>query len=751
MHSNRAPSPSPQLERQWQQQQKGQGDGLSHKLDMDAEEFNMSSNLNMIWQGTVQGLHWNMTHSGEGLQLPIIGSISQYSKFGTSTPSSTLESWIALVPCSPEGLKSLSEIAKTGAQATILYSVEENERGRCSPALATTTTAKMLLLELDIASATALLNILHSQDPDLVVRATIMLLETESDPVLPITNSRSGTQHHFEAMTAAIKSSIKNAKQFFAYLGLDTFTTNLIGSDPLSQPESSSLHDVAVKDEDSLSGGGGGRMSSTPFLPLSTAVIVRQDKSPSKIQTSAENMPKSVSSVQHGEAAVKPINTQPSKALESPMKQRAIGDQVVAPAQRPPLAGGGGGVYRSKTRGGNRFTQKLYAFSPSKFIQETSLLVKDDSMTGKLAMILMSTICGVGVGMFGALLFVVALKVRLFQTRRRGGIQPNHPHQTAAQQHQAHQQLRENGYKKVIPRGILDSFGVQTVLHTSATTMMTSTLVKSEMASLLASNNNKINKAKAEYADDVIEMEEGLEDAAARELARQHRLRNRGAANPFFPRGNNNDDNDDDTVVPDQDDEMIGAWDEIFEGEEMEELFHTTTSVATTPRSAITERGTLNHTAGLDMDRITAAIMSATRRGSYRRTSISQQGNTNDSDSNLLAAPASAATPAVLSTTTSSVSTSVSLSPSYPPRVDLKPKSCCEAGEEEGHCCSEKEKLPFANANAQTMCAICLAEYEIGDQVRTLPCYHQYHRACIDPWLLQIASLCPICKRDLWP
>ncbi|OAQ35420.1 hypothetical protein K457DRAFT_65973 [Linnemannia elongata AG-77] len=49
------------------------------------------------------------------------------------------------------------------------------------------------------------------------------------------------------------------------------------------------------------------------------------------------------------------------------------------------------------------------------------------------------------------------------------------------------------------------------------------------------------------------------------------------------------------------------------------------------------------------------------------------------------------------------------------------------------------------------MCAICLGEYEVGDQVRTLPCYHQYHLACIDPWLLNVASLCPICKRDLWP
>ncbi|OAQ24927.1 hypothetical protein K457DRAFT_81243 [Linnemannia elongata AG-77] len=49
------------------------------------------------------------------------------------------------------------------------------------------------------------------------------------------------------------------------------------------------------------------------------------------------------------------------------------------------------------------------------------------------------------------------------------------------------------------------------------------------------------------------------------------------------------------------------------------------------------------------------------------------------------------------------------------------------------------------------MCSICLSEYEVGEHVRTLPCYHQYHQGCIDPWLLNVTALCPICKRDLFP
>lgn len=51
-------------------------------------------------------------------------------------------------------------------------------------------------------------------------------------------------------------------------------------------------------------------------------------------------------------------------------------------------------------------------------------------------------------------------------------------------------------------------------------------------------------------------------------------------------------------------------------------------------------------------------------------------------------------------------------------------------------------------------CAVCLGSFAIGDELRTLPCGHEYHVKCIDEWLIGkgrrvgLGGLpaCPLCK-----
>ncbi|RAL52991.1 hypothetical protein DM860_016226 [Cuscuta australis] len=46
-------------------------------------------------------------------------------------------------------------------------------------------------------------------------------------------------------------------------------------------------------------------------------------------------------------------------------------------------------------------------------------------------------------------------------------------------------------------------------------------------------------------------------------------------------------------------------------------------------------------------------------------------------------------------------------------------------------------------------CAICLSEYEDGDEIRVLPlCRHGFHAECIDTWLGSHSS-CPSCRQIL--
>ncbi|XP_024996842.1 uncharacterized protein LOC112529710 isoform X2 [Cynara cardunculus var. scolymus] len=58
-------------------------------------------------------------------------------------------------------------------------------------------------------------------------------------------------------------------------------------------------------------------------------------------------------------------------------------------------------------------------------------------------------------------------------------------------------------------------------------------------------------------------------------------------------------------------------------------------------------------------------------------------------------------------------------------------------------------KLPMHLTEEDAQCYICLVEYEDGDEVRVLPCHHEFHRLCIDKWLKEIHRICPLCRGDI--
>lgn len=58
---------------------------------------------------------------------------------------------------------------------------------------------------------------------------------------------------------------------------------------------------------------------------------------------------------------------------------------------------------------------------------------------------------------------------------------------------------------------------------------------------------------------------------------------------------------------------------------------------------------------------------------------------------------------------------------------------------------------PAAADAGNNNCPICTDDFVKGQDVRLLPCGHQFHPDCIDPWLINVSGTCPLCRIDLNP
>ncbi|XP_066572359.1 uncharacterized protein LOC136762699 [Amia ocellicauda] len=72
---------------------------------------------------------------------------------------------------------------------------------------------------------------------------------------------------------------------------------------------------------------------------------------------------------------------------------------------------------------------------------------------------------------------------------------------------------------------------------------------------------------------------------------------------------------------------------------------------------------------------------------------------------------------------------------------------------DEGLNASQTELLPTkrfdpAHSGGKTACQVCLMDFDEDEELRTLPCLHDYHVQCVDRWLEDNTS-CPICRWDV--
>ncbi|KAF9012349.1 hypothetical protein BDQ17DRAFT_1537219 [Cyathus striatus] len=81
--------------------------------------------------------------------------------------------------------------------------------------------------------------------------------------------------------------------------------------------------------------------------------------------------------------------------------------------------------------------------------------------------------------------------------------------------------------------------------------------------------------------------------------------------------------------------------------------------------------------------------------------------------------------------------------------VGVVPRNLGEGSSKRTNIDSTTENIDPASIGRET-CPICIVDFEEGDDIRVLPCEgkHCFHQLCVDPWLLELSSSCPICRQD---
>jgi len=61
---------------------------------------------------------------------------------------------------------------------------------------------------------------------------------------------------------------------------------------------------------------------------------------------------------------------------------------------------------------------------------------------------------------------------------------------------------------------------------------------------------------------------------------------------------------------------------------------------------------------------------------------------------------------------------------------------------------NKKEEEEEEGDEEKPSCPICMQPYNKDDELRILPCSHEFHIQCIDQWL-PVKKMCPLCRHDI--
>uniref|UniRef100_UPI00358FA1EF E3 ubiquitin-protein ligase znrf3-like isoform X2 n=1 Tax=Myxine glutinosa TaxID=7769 RepID=UPI00358FA1EF len=64
------------------------------------------------------------------------------------------------------------------------------------------------------------------------------------------------------------------------------------------------------------------------------------------------------------------------------------------------------------------------------------------------------------------------------------------------------------------------------------------------------------------------------------------------------------------------------------------------------------------------------------------------------------------------------------------------------------HLEAQEKNIGAGSTCSDPTCAICLEDFNHGQELRVLPCNHEFHKACVDPWLFQHQT-CPLCMYNI--